>query len=109
MPKNAKIYVAEGHALPEKPYSNPSINVCSAMGGTAVDYTQNGAYYGIIDKQAGTEYQDICTFGDGSALSAWSLVYAAYINAGVLDPRHQFIFNLIKSKHLPIKSPRLKY
>ena len=110
--KLAKIVLNEGSNLPTKPYSNPSINVCKSMGGTTVDYTDpkrqvNGYIGSVLPKQP--DYQDICTFGDGSSISGWTLIYSSIINGGVPDPAHQYIINSIKSKPLPINAPNLKY
>ena len=51
---------------------NPSYNVCHNLGGTAINYTQNGAFRAV-----GWGESDICVFGDGSMVSAWSLIYMA--------------------------------
>ena len=57
--------------LPTKPYSNPSLNVCSRLKGTSISFNVNG---GFADASGQT---DICVFGDGSAISAWTLIYLA--------------------------------
>jgi hypothetical protein len=58
--------------LPEKPYANPSLNVCERLKGSSI------AFYvcsGGFSNESG-EY-DICVFGDGSSISAWTLIYLA--------------------------------
>ncbi len=51
---------------------NPSYNVCQNLGGTAINYKQNGSF-----RADGGDESDICVFGDGSMVSAWSLIYMA--------------------------------
>ena len=51
---------------------NPSYNVCQNLGGTAMNYKQNGTF-----RSDGGGDSDICVFGDGSMVSAWSLIYMA--------------------------------
>jgi hypothetical protein len=51
-------------------YANPGYNICKNLGGSAV------AYYLIDGGFTGTSgSSDICMFGDGSMVSAWSLIY----------------------------------
>jgi putative hemolysin len=51
---------------------NPSYNVCQNLGGTAINYKQNGTFRADDGGDS-----DICVFGDGSMISAWSLIYMA--------------------------------
>lgn len=52
-------------------YSNPSHNVCKNLGGSMVGFLMSG---GFTDTKGES---DICVFGDGSMVSAWSLIYMA--------------------------------
>lgn len=59
-------------ALFKGPYQNPSLNVCKNIGGSSVSFFVNGG--GFANKVG---QNDICVFGDGSMISAWSLIYIA--------------------------------
>lgn len=52
--------------------ANPSYAVCRNLGGTAISFKFHGNFR---PKQGGDT--DICVFGDGSMVSAWSLIYMA--------------------------------
>lgn len=59
--------------LPTKPNPNPSINVCELLHGAEIGFSVIDG--GFVDPTAGQT--DICVFGDGSSISAWSMIYAA--------------------------------
>ena len=69
--------------------SNPSHNVCKNLGGSMVVFAQNGNFTGT-DGQS-----DICMFGDGSMVSAWSLIYMANHRTG-----YDAIKNSVRSEPL---------
>lgn len=52
--------------------ANPSVGVCQKLGGTTINYRFQGNF-----KPASGGASDICTFGDGSMVSAWTLIYMA--------------------------------
>ena len=60
------------NALPQKPYSNPALNVCLLLHGSEIAFSSADGGFAGKDGQA-----DVCIFGDGSAISAWSMIYAA--------------------------------
>lgn len=62
----------KGYGLP-----NPSYAVCQNLGGAAITYK----FHGNFRPQQGGDV-DICVFGDGSMVSAWSLIYMANHRAG---------------------------
>ena len=61
---------------------NPSHRVCQNLGGSMLSYSIPGSFTGKDG-----EY-DICTFGDGSMISAWTLIYIA---------NHRNSFDIIKN------------
>jgi hypothetical protein len=71
--------------------SNPSHNVCHNLGGTTAQNVTLGAF-----KSENGEY-DICVFGDGSMISAWTLIYIANQREG-----YDLIKNNIPSQALPL-------
>lgn len=52
-------------------YTNPSWNVCKNLGGSESGFAVPSSY---TDDLGAT---DICVFGDGSMVSAWTLIYMA--------------------------------
>lgn len=53
-------------------YVNPSLNVCKNLGGTSIVFqVMSGGFLSTLGQT------DICVFGDGSMVSAWSLIYMA--------------------------------
>lgn len=57
-------------------YTNPSQNVCKNLGGSAIGFVSNGGFANHLGQS------DICVFGDGSMVSAWSLIYMANLREG---------------------------
>jgi hypothetical protein len=51
-------------------YTNPSYNVCNNLHGVMVGFVTTGSF-------ADSGQSDVCVFGDGSMVSAWSLIYMA--------------------------------
>ncbi|MCR9192907.1 MAG: DUF333 domain-containing protein [Gammaproteobacteria bacterium] len=64
--------LGEDSKLMEKGPGNPSYSVCKNLGGTAIGFGFTGNFK---PKDGGDS--DICVFGDGSMVSAWSLIYMA--------------------------------
>ena len=62
---------------------NPSYNVCKNLGGTAIAFVASGGFANVLGQT------DACVFGDGSMVSAWSLIYMA---------NHREGYDLIKEK-----------
>lgn len=71
---------------------NPSYNVCKNLGGTAIGFKFPGTFK---PKDGGDS--DVCVFGDGSMVSAWSLIYMANHRAG-----YDEIKGYVKSEPLAI-------
>ena len=63
--------IVDPNNLPTSPYANPSLNVCQILHGSEISFSSNG---GFSDKLGEA---DICVFGDGSAISAWTMIYVA--------------------------------
>lgn len=72
--------------------ANPSYAVCKNLGGTAINYKFHGNFR---PKEGGDS--DICVFGDGSMVSAWSLIYMANHRAG-----YDEIKGYVRSEPLPL-------
>ncbi len=51
--------------------ANPSYKVCKNLNGTMIGFGFNGSFTNALGAA------DICVFGDGSMVSAWSLIYMA--------------------------------
>lgn len=83
--------IDDNKPLPTKPYNNPSLNVCQLLHGTQIAYLVVDG--GFADNNG--QY-DICVFGDGSSISAWTLIYAA---AGI----RKDIKSLIQSRSKPLE------
>ncbi|CAH0536109.1 DUF333 domain-containing protein [Vibrio marisflavi] len=64
--------IPDGSSLREGPETNPSMNVCTNLGGSSITFN---VVSGGFTNNLGAS--DICTFGDGSMVSAWSLMYMA--------------------------------
>jgi hypothetical protein len=75
-------------------FENPSMNVCKNIGGSNIIYSVKGVG-GAFENNIGDN--DICVFGDGSMVSAWSLIYMANGRTG-----YEPVKNLIRSKPLDI-------
>ena len=58
-------------------YANPSLNVCKNIGGSSISFH---VMSGGFTNEKGQN--DICVFGDGSMVSAWSLIYMAANRTG---------------------------
>ena len=56
--------------------TNPSYNVCKNLNGTMVGFVVNGSFTNALGAS------DVCVFGDGSMVSAWSLIYMANHRSG---------------------------
>ncbi len=52
-------------------FANPSLSVCKNLGGATIGFVANGGFSNPLGQT------DICVFGDGSMVSAWSLIYMA--------------------------------
>ncbi|MGV3739983.1 MAG: hypothetical protein ACO1N3_01655 [Gammaproteobacteria bacterium] len=72
--------------------ANPSYAVCKNLGGTAINYK----FHGNFRPKAGGD-SDICVFGDGSMVSAWSLIYMANHRAG-----YDEVKGYVRSEPLPL-------
>lgn len=68
-----KLVLTESSIIPTSPYANPSLNVCEALHGSEIGFSVLGG--GFTDNLG---QSDICIFGDGSSISAWTLIYAGY-------------------------------
>jgi putative hemolysin len=71
--------------------ANPSHYVCEKLGGTTISFKFRGNFR---PKNGGDS--DICTFGDGSMVSAWTLIYMANHRAG-----YDEVKGYVKSQPLP--------
>lgn len=77
--------------------ANPSYAVCKNLGGTSINFK----FQGNFRPQQGGD-ADICVFGDGSMVSAWSLIYMANHRAG-----YDEVKGYVKSLPLPLPLPIL--
>lgn len=71
--------------------NNPSHNVCKNLGGSYAQMVSNGSFQSELGDS------DICVFGDGSMISAWTLIYIANGREG-----YHLIKDHIPSKALPL-------
>ena len=55
----------------EGKFTNPAHNVCKNIGGAGIGFVTSGGFTNSLGQT------DICVFGDGSMVSAWSLIYIA--------------------------------
>jgi hypothetical protein len=92
-----KLVVTQERLLPTKPYKNPALNVCQLLHGSEIVFSVIGG--GFNDSELGET--DICVFGDGSSISAWTMIYAA---VGVRKDIKRFI----RSKPLNINIPSVQ-
>lgn len=76
--------------------TNPSYNVCRNLGGTAIGFVVSGGFTNPLGES------DICVFGDGSMVSAWSLIYMAGHRDG-----YDSIKNQVKATPMIISMPSL--
>jgi len=63
--------------------TNPSYNVCKNLNGTMIGFVVNGSFTNASGAS------DICVFGDGSMVSAWSLIYMANHRSGYEEIKQQ--------------------
>lgn len=91
-----KVIVEKGKGFPMAPYSNPSFNVCNRLHGAEIGFA---VFSGGFADQHGQS--DICVFGDGSSISAWTLIYAA-------GGQRADIKNLMRSEPLNIEIPDIQ-
>lgn len=56
--------------------ANPSHNVCKNLGGAEIGFVSTGGFTDQLGES------DICVFGDGSMVSAWTLIYMANHRSG---------------------------
>lgn len=75
-------------------YPNPSHNVCKNLGGSAISFVANGSFTSPLGES------DICVFGDGSMVSAWSLIYMANHREG-----YETVKNRVKAEPFDIDLP----
>jgi len=87
--------IADDSLLWRGNYSNPSHNVCKNLGGSSIGFVASGGFTDRLGES------DICVFGDGSMVSAWSLIYMANHRQGYDD-----IKNKVKAQPLPIDIPQ---
>lgn len=73
--------------------SNPAHNVCKNLGGSYAQMVSNGSFSSELGDS------DICVFGDGSMVSAWTLIYIANGREG---------YHLIKD-NIPSQALQLNY
>jgi len=83
--------VGEASLLWQGDYSNPSHNVCKNIGGSTIGFVLDGGFSNSFGET------DICVFGDGSMISAWTLIYMANHRSG-----YDAIKNKIKALPLPV-------
>lgn len=84
--------ITEDSQLFQGLYTNPSHNFCKNLGGTMASFVIPGSFSNNLGQA------DICVFGDGSMVSAWSLIYMANHRDG-----YDAIKNQVKAKSLDIK------
>ncbi|MDQ5921323.1 MAG: hypothetical protein QG673_1381 [Pseudomonadota bacterium] len=81
--------------FPERPYSNPSLNACRTLHGSEIVFAvPSGGYTDDIGEA------DICMFGDGSSISAWTILYMS-------TGSRQDMRKHIRSKPMNIDIPEL--
>ena len=89
--------VTEDSPLWKGGFTNPSYNVCRNLGGTLIGFATLGSF----TSQRGEA--DVCVFGDGSMVSAWSLIYMAAHREGYDDIKNQ-----VKAEPLNIELKQAK-
>lgn len=76
-------------------FNNPSLNFCKNIGGSSIAFfTSSGGY---TDEKG---QSDVCTFGDGSMVSGWSLIYIANHRSG-----YELVREKTRAEPLAIKIP----
>jgi putative hemolysin len=85
----------EDSVLWQGSYNNPSLNVCKNLGGSEVVFNVSSG--GFADEKGES---DICVFGDGSMVSAWSLIYMANGRTG-----YDQVKNAVKSEPINMNIP----
>jgi len=68
----AKALVIDPEGRIKGPFSQPATNLCFSLGGSTINFFVNGGFRDELG------YAGICFFGDGSHISGWTLLYAAY-------------------------------
>jgi hypothetical protein len=91
-----KLKLDKTRLLPTKPYANPSLNVCQLLHGSEIAFAAMDG--GFSDDKG---QLDICVFGDGSSISAWTMIYAA-------QGSRKDISRFIRSKPLAIDIPNIQ-
>lgn len=76
------------------PYPNPASNVCKNLGGSSISFVASGGFSNHLGQC------EICVFGDGSLVSAWSLIYMANHRDG-----YDTVKNLVRAEPLNIHIP----
>jgi len=90
-----KVNLDTGKLLPG-PYGTINMNLCHQLRGSMIPFVTDGGYGDEIGQA------DLCFFGDGSSVSAWSLVYMSLGLFGNLK-------DLIRSDPLLIDLPDLYF
>lgn len=75
-------------------YMNPSANVCKNLGGSSIGFVATGGFANNLGQS------DICVFGDGSMVSAWSLIYMANNREGYDEIKHN-VASIPLAIHIP--------
>jgi len=87
--------LADDSPLWKGQFSNPSGNVCKNLGGSSIGFVANGGFANHLGQS------DVCVFGDGSMVSAWSLIYMASHREGYDEIKHK-----VKADPLNIYIPK---
>ncbi len=87
------LLVAEGiDPTQESLFPNPSHRVCARLGGATIGFVADGGFANQLGQA------DVCVFGDGSMVSAWTLIYMSNHREGYDEIRH-------KIRSLPLDIP----
>ena len=86
--------ITKASTLLKGKYSNPSFNACLNLGGTTLGFVSGGGFTNALGES------DVCVFGDGSMVSAWSLIYMANHRDG-----YDQIKNQVKADPMAIVIP----
>lgn len=87
--------IKKDSALLKGPFANPSMNVCKNLSGSSISFITSGGFANHLGQN------DICVFGDGSMVSAWSLIYMANHREG-----YDVVKNQVRSEPLNINLPK---
>ena len=87
--------ISEDSPLWKGKYTNPSENVCKNLGGATIGFVSSGGFANKLGQS------DMCVFGDGSMVSAWTLIYMANHREGYDD-----IMAKVKAEPLDIYIPK---